>query len=118
MSKRKTKNVIAPVGSPAWWMNCATAHLAAIATRHKALTCELIRDTAYGMGLSKAFDDHAWGAVMRRAKKLGIIEPTSTLVPSRNPAHHAGNSRVWRSLVHGTNVLHAAYLASGKAMVH
>lgn len=46
-----------------------------------------------------ASDARAWGLVMRRARKLGMIEPTGHFSPSENESCHATPRRVWRSLM-------------------
>jgi hypothetical protein len=60
-------------------------------------TCELLREWAEKKGLKAPPDNHAWGGVMRRLRKLCAAEPTNTYVKSRNPDHHNGPVRVWRS---------------------
>jgi hypothetical protein len=45
-------------------------------------------------------DNRALGAVMQRAKKAGICEPTDRLPRSHRPSKHASPTRLWKSLVY------------------
>lgn len=56
---------------------------------------EWVEDGCPGGGM--ASDPRAWGLVMRRARKLRIIEPTSHFVPSRNETCHGTPRRVWQA---------------------
>jgi hypothetical protein len=44
-------------------------------------------------------DDRAWGPVMRRAAKLGYIEPTNRVSQSVLKSNHRRPKRIWRSLL-------------------
>lgn len=46
-------------------------------------------------------EPRAMGAVMRRLRKEGIVEPTDQFVTSTSPLGHGRPSRVWRSLLDG-----------------
>jgi hypothetical protein len=63
----------------------------------RAFTCDDVRLSAERNGLPRPPDSRAWGAVMLRAKREGIIRPTDRFVPSTDPACHCGPRRVWHS---------------------
>lgn len=52
-------------------------------------------------------EPRAMGAVMRRLRKDGFIEPTDTFIKSPSPVGHGRPSRVWRSRVCRAAVSHA-----------
>jgi hypothetical protein len=49
-------------------------------------------------GAKRPHEARAFGAVMRRAKTEGLIEPTERFIPSKRVELHQSPRRVWRVL--------------------
>lgn len=69
------------------------------ASKHKALTCEMVRKFAQEFAPLPGIDNRLWGMAMRRAAKEGWIEPTALHVTARDPAVHRRPVRVWKSKI-------------------
>lgn len=67
------------------------------ACKHKAFTCEMVRQWADRVTGRPAVDARAWGVVMRRAVEEGWIESTSVHVTARDRTVHRRPVRVWKS---------------------
>jgi hypothetical protein len=59
------------------------------------VTASLVRMTATNGGLPDAPDRRAWGAVMKRAAKEGIIRATEAFTSTRLRTSHGRPERVW-----------------------
>lgn len=84
------------------WKADALAAVSICAELHKEFTT-----TTVWFWLAKAHDfkmpaePRAMGAVIRRAHKLGWIEPTDRFVNTHRASRHRAPVRVWRSLTYG-----------------
>ncbi len=72
----------------------AVGHLAR--TRSRFIVDDVWR--AMGTAAPSTHDKRAMGAVMQRARKDGLIEPTAEFLPSAQRQCHANPRRVWRSV--------------------
>jgi hypothetical protein len=61
-------------------------------------TCDEVRLWASVGGLEVPPEARAWGAVMRRAAKEGLIVPTDRFRASTDPFCHRSPARVWVSM--------------------
>ena len=57
--------------------------------------CEDVRVFAENNGLSKPPDSRAWGGVIKRAQRLGIVVPAGYAM-TRHPSCHAGVKTAWQ----------------------
>ena len=62
-------------------------------------TPEFTTDACVLLCAMTAKEPRAWGAVMTRAQRDGIVERTDRTRESDNPTNHRRPMRVWRSLV-------------------
>lgn len=83
------------------WQERALRLVRIHATNHSTLTCDGMRLWVEATGFDRPPDARAWGAVMLRAKREAIVEPTDRFEVSADPACHKSPVRVWRSLVCG-----------------
>lgn len=70
------------------WVREATKNL-------KLFTTSYVRLHARGRGFRDPPDSRAWGAVMKRAAKEGIIKPTNEFVGTSLRASHGRPERLW-----------------------
>ena len=57
--------------------------------------CEDVRVFAESNGLPKPPDSRAWGGVIKRAQRLGIVVPAGYAM-TRHPSCHAGVKTAWQ----------------------
>lgn len=81
------------------WQSLAMSHLRAYASQHAEMQCYMVRLFAENRGLPPAPSNTAWGAIMLKGAKSGIIRKTDRMVPTDHAASHGRDQRVWRSLV-------------------
>lgn len=90
------------------WMRAAYAAVIRVARRQTRFTTDdvwlelhnasVASWGATGVWVQPATHDHrAMGAVMRKAKKVGVCEPTGGYQPSTRDVCHGRPVRVWRS---------------------
>jgi hypothetical protein len=79
----------------AGWQDSAYAWLVNYTHEHHEFTTELVRAYAEGNGLPPS-TGFAWGAVIKRAVRDGLIEPAG-FEASSNPSRHLGTVRIWRA---------------------
>jgi hypothetical protein len=78
------------------WTDNALAFVKAYAQLHQHLTGEYVRFFAESQGLPAAPDNRAWGAVMIRAARAGLIEKDGWTT-ARDPKGHCHPIAQWRS---------------------
>ena len=61
-------------------------------------TAEDIRAFAASIGVEAPATSRAWGAVMRRAKAAGLIEPTDRFAAATSPKAHCRPNRLWKAV--------------------
>lgn len=84
------------------WVVQAMDRVFLFACKHKAFTCEMVRDWAEKKsGLRAPNNSHAWGVVMRRAAAEGWIAATNLHVTARDKTVHRRPVRVWKSRIKG-----------------
>jgi hypothetical protein len=89
-------------GAGMQWNRDAYESLVGVARRKELFTSEDCRDELRARGHSDAREPRAWGPVMMRAVRAGIIERTPMTTAYRSRSRHAApNQRVWRSLIYG-----------------
>jgi hypothetical protein len=76
------------------WGGMAYACLVSYAHEHQEFTTELVRAYSEGNGLP-ASNGSAWGPVIRRALREGLIE-FAGYEQSSMPSRHLNNVRIWR----------------------
>ena len=79
------------------WASAATMAVRALAESREAFTTDAVWALLLRMGASIPDEPRALGAVMRRCRDVGWIEPTDRTVLSSRPETHARPIRVWRS---------------------
>lgn len=77
------------------WQDAALGFL--IRQPKKVFTTEDVRKYAHARGLPQPPDPRAWGAVIRRAIKEGLIQ-LFEIDRSKNPQAHARPVRVWQKI--------------------
>lgn len=80
------------------WSNVAEGWVRIYAMDHLEFMCEEVRRFAESKGISKPPDKRAWGAVMMRCAKLGIVEKVG-LGYAKDPKVHMNPASVWRSRI-------------------
>jgi hypothetical protein len=85
----------AEAGAGSEWMDEALNVVWAVATKRIRFTA----DDLWLAGLPPHNEHRALGPLMRKAHRLGYIEPTDTFVTSARRSRHAGPMRVWRSCI-------------------
>lgn len=78
-----------------WW-DRGMAYLGRMARACPEFTAEDL----WIAGLDKPREPRAIGALMQAGKRAGLIERTDRTRQSKSKLRHAGDSRVWRSLVY------------------
>ena len=77
------------------WKREAAEYLRRFAAAHKdPFLAEEIAPWAYERGCTRPPDDRAWGAIIQKAGRLGIIEQTGLAAKNRL----SGNASTWRPL--------------------
>ena len=78
------------------WSERAFDMLKAFTREHSGeFICENMRRWAYGRGLSTPPIDRAWGAVMLRGAKSGIIRSTGRYEKTVGPTAHRSLASIW-----------------------
>lgn len=80
------------------WLEEAYEQAFSLAILRDAFTSEDVWDRLDGV---VTHEPRAMGAVMRRLRANGVVEPTDTFVRSTSPRGHGRPSRVWKSRVFG-----------------
>lgn len=81
------------------WSNFAYDILLRYAEKHEVFMAEDVREFARVVdGFEDPPDGRAWGSVVMRAAKAGIIKRIG-YAPMKSPNCHANPKSVWRSLV-------------------
>lgn len=78
------------------WQERAIEHVRAFALEQREFMCEEARRFAEGRGMSPPPDKRAWGAVMMKCAKLGIVEKIG-LGYAKDPKVHMNPASVWRA---------------------
>ena len=78
------------------WLAQALAAVRVIAARGEPFSTDDVWALLATMGAAVR-EPRAMGAVMRRARQLGICEPTGGFEKSVRPEHHRGPVRIWVS---------------------
>ena len=82
------------------WKRDALEGVGEVALRERMVTSDLVWTwLEMNCPSSHTHEHRALGAILQRAYKLGIIEPTDTWALSTKPQQHARPLRVWRSLL-------------------
>ena len=80
------------------WADVAFQHLRLFAMQHYTLTCEQVRQHAESKGFPKPPTRRAWGAIVSRARRQGVIAP-GVYEPASDPSVHCRPIMRWRSLI-------------------
>ena len=83
------------------WLAEALAALRSVAEKQALFTTDDVWDRLDLEGFGRIAEPRALGAVMRRAAKLGWVEPTDWTRPGRRKVAHGRPVRVWRSKLGG-----------------
>lgn len=83
------------------WADQAYALLRDYAMTHAGFTSEDLSAYAIGVGLPIPPDKRAWGGVVGRARRNGVVEPAGYAASKVVQAHMRTN-RVWKSLLYPT----------------
>ena len=67
----------------------------AVARNQLTLTASDVRDYAESRGFPKAPDERAWGAIMRKSAKAGVIKASSERRQTERRRSHGRPERVW-----------------------
>lgn len=81
------------------WSDDAFEHLRRFAESLHTFTSEDVREVAERDGLAVPPDSRAWGGVVIRAVRAGIIVHNGDYRKARAPKVHCSIGSVWRSLV-------------------
>jgi hypothetical protein len=92
------------------WMNAAYAAVTRVAGRQQQFTTDEVWQELHNMSVAswavfgvwskpETHDHRAMGAVMRKAKKIGVCEPSGNYRTSTRDVCHGRPVRVWRSLL-------------------
>lgn len=80
------------------WEILAMGWVRAVARSQLTLTTSDVRDYAEGRGFPKAPDERAWGAIMRKSAKAGVIKATDEWRTTERRRSHGRPERVWLCL--------------------
>ena len=80
------------------WSDRAFAYLCEFARTNRTLTAEAVRRHAEASGLPRPPDRRAWGGIIGRGAKAGIIRKGGETV-AQDPRVHMNPIRVWISLL-------------------
>jgi hypothetical protein len=81
----------------AGWKDAALEYVRLYALIHAEFICEDVRGFADRRGFAPPPDGRAWGAVMMRAAKRGLVTKTDRVACAKDPKVHMNPSTVWRS---------------------
>lgn len=87
----------AEVGAGEVWLAAAVAAVMRVALTHSVLTSDDCRNEL----ADDSREPRAWGGVMKRAAKLGIIARTERFVTTHRVASHKRPMQLWESCVFG-----------------
>jgi hypothetical protein len=87
----------AEIGASEEWLAAAVAAVIRVARTRNTLTSDDCRDELAG----DTREPRAWGGVMKRAAKLGVIVRTDQFVTTARVACHRRPMRVWESRIFG-----------------
>jgi hypothetical protein len=79
------------------WSDCAMGWVRIYALAKEEFICEDVRRYAEGRGLPLPPDGRAWGSVMMKASRAGLIQATDRIRNATDPKVHMNPSRIWRS---------------------
>ena len=82
------------------WMDHAYQVVRYVAQTHNEFTADHLHHAGAHLGLPQPPDPRAWGPVMMKARKVGIIVKTGKYKPSRRPTCHRRPIPVYLSMIH------------------
>lgn len=84
------------------WADVAFEHLRLFAMQHYTLTCEQVRQHAEAKGFAKPPTRRAWGSIVSRAVRAGVITQ-GVYEKATDPLVHCRPIMRWRSLIACSN---------------
>lgn len=84
------------------WTDVGFEHLRLFAMQHYTLTCEQVRKHAEAKGFPKPPTRRAWGAIVSRAVRAGVITQ-GVYEKATDPLVHCRPIMRWRSLIARSN---------------
>ena len=82
------------------WIARAYMLIRTLAKYKEEFTADTVHIAAANVGMPTPPDPRAWGPVMMKARRVGIIVKTGKYVPSERPACHRRPIPVYRSTIH------------------
>jgi hypothetical protein len=89
----------AEAGADRYWVEAAENAVKSVACRQSEFSAADVMDLLDSYGVQTK-NGKQLGPVMTRMAKQGICKATSHCPPSHRKSRHAGNQRVWQSLIH------------------